>query len=346
MNKKLLLFIFIVVVFIAASNYLRNSQAQNIIDPLTDMANLQEDGTELTKPNALSIASLRTGSYPGSDISIEETLTPGSNYQRYLVSYQSEGLKIHALLTVPNGTKPDSGWPVVVFNHGYIPPAQYRTTERYIGYTDAFSRSGYILIRPDYRGHGNSQGTPSGAYGSNDYTIDVLNALASIKKYPDADPNRIGMWGHSMGGFITLRAMIVNPDIKAGVIWGGVVGSYADMLNNWRRRNPTTPTSTPTGARRWRDALVAEYGTPEANPTFWNSISANAFLADISGPLQLHHGESDSSVPVAFSRTLKDQMELAQKQVELFTYPGDDHDISSNFGVAIRRSVEFFDTML
>lgn len=312
--------------------------------PATGSATQSDEGALNEAPNALSIEALRNDKYPGSDITIEETLSPGSNYKRYIVSYQSEGLKIYALLTVPNGTKPITGWPVVVFNHGFIPPAQYRTTERYIAYTDAFSRAGYILIRPDYRGHGNSEGNPSGAYGSNDYTRDVLNALASIKNYPDADPARIGMWGHSMGGFITLRAMVVNPDVKAGVIWGGVVGSYADLLNNWRRRNSTTPTGTPGGARRWRDALVSEHGTPEANPTFWNSISANTFLTDISGPLQLHHGESDASVPVAFSKTLKEQMDNIQKPVKLFTYPGDDHDITNNFVAAMRRSVEFFDT--
>ena len=44
--------------------------------------------------------------YPGSDITIEQTLPPGSNYQRYYVSYLSDGLKIYALLTVPNGAKP------------------------------------------------------------------------------------------------------------------------------------------------------------------------------------------------------------------------------------------------
>lgn len=64
-----------------------------------------------------------------------------------------------------------------------------------------------------------------------------MNALASLKKYKDADPDRIGMWGHSMGGGITLRSMVVSKDIKADVIWAGVVGSYSDLLNNWRRRN-------------------------------------------------------------------------------------------------------------
>ena len=77
---------------------------------------------------------MRVQQYPGSDIVIESILDPGVNYNRYYVSYLSEGLKIYALMTVPNGEKPATGWPVVIFNHGFIPPDVYRTTERYIAY--------------------------------------------------------------------------------------------------------------------------------------------------------------------------------------------------------------------
>lgn len=321
----------------------QNKTSRNSNVPSTVMS---DDGGGMDAPkytHPLQITELRKQKFPGSDLVIEQTLSPGSNYDRYIASYKSEGLKIYGLLTVPQGEKPASGWPVIIFNHGFIPPAEYRTTERYIAYTDAFSRNGYLLFRPDYRGHGSSEGQAPGGYGSNAYTIDVLNALASVKKYKDADPKRIGMWGHSMGGYITLRSMVVNKDIKAGVIWAGVVASYPDLINNWRRGNPLTPT-LPGVRPGWRQSLVTEYGTPESNIEFWNSISANSYLADISGPVQLHHGTADHSVPLEFSVTLDKELKKAGKKSELYIYEGDDHNIAANVYTALQRSVEFFDT--
>jgi uncharacterized protein len=295
-----------------------------------------------TPPNPLSVPYMREQVYPGSDIVIEQKLQAGANYQRYIASYLSEGLKQYALLTVPNGTPPATGWPAIVFNHGYIPPAQYRTTERYVAYVDGFARNGYVVFRPDYRGHGNSEGNASGGYGSPDYTIDVLNALASVKRYESVDPERIGMWGHSMGGHITLRSMVTTKDIKAGVIWAGVVASYPDLMSRWRRPVPVT---VPTRARRWRDDFVQQYGSPESNPTFWASISPSSYLADLSGPLQLHHGTADESVPTEFSQTLYEQAQAANLSVpvEYYEYPGDNHNLSKSFNTAMQRSIAFFD---
>lgn len=347
-----LVFVVLVVVIGGIFAFRNNPSIKNVMDHAKEVQ--QNDGGPEEELHPLSIAALRNGEYPGSDIVIEQTLAPGSNYQRYIASYKSEGLKIYALLTIPNGTKPEAGWPVIIFNHGYIPPSQYVTTERYIAYTDAFSRNGYIVFRSDYRGHGNSEGEAN-SYGSNGYTIDVLNAIASVKKLKDpvtnerlvADAAKIGMWGHSMGGHITLRSMVASKDVKAGVVWAGVVASYPDMLSSWRR-GTTTPSPFPTTSARggWRRGFVQEYGTPEENPTFWNSISATSYLSDISGPLQLHHGTADHSVPHEFSEKLAAQLKKESQEVELYIYPGDEHDIPNNFGIAMERSVAFFDKYL
>lgn len=341
-------FLLILISAIASLNYFKPEIFQTKILNNTTAEIIQEEKGGITEDqHPLQIEYMRKQQYPGSDIVIEQTLPPGSNYQRYIASYRSDGLKIYALLTVPNEPKPAGGFPVIVFNHGYIPPAEYRTTERYIAYTDVFSRNGYILFRPDYRGHGNSEGNPEGAYYSPAYSVDVLNAVSSIKKYKDSNPEKIGMWGHSMGGSITLRNMVVSKDVKVGVIWAGVVASYEDMAKNWRRSTPWMPSQREQAFRRpGRQALIDKYGDFEKNPQFWASIAPISFVKDISGPVQIHHGTEDGDVPVLFSDRLNEALKNAGKEVEYFTYPGDDHNISANLGVALERSVAFFDKYL
>jgi dipeptidyl aminopeptidase/acylaminoacyl peptidase len=224
-----------------------------------------------------------------------------------------------------------------------------------VAYVDAFARNGYVVFRPDYRGHGDSEGEPTSAYGKPDYTVDVLNAVAAIVAYPGVDPERIGMWGHSMGGFITLRAMVVSDDVKAGVIWAGSVAPYPDLFAWWHQRFEVgpTPTPDPTWTRpNWRPTVIATYGSPEENPEFWASITPADHLADLSGPIQLHHGTADEAVPVAFSEDLYlrlTQLDPPTKHAqasELYVYSGDNHNISNSFAQAMQRSVEFFDRHL
>jgi dipeptidyl aminopeptidase/acylaminoacyl peptidase len=283
---------------------------------------------------------------PGSQIVIEKELDRGSNYGRYYAYYLSQGLKIYALLTIPDGEPPQGGWPAILFNHGYIPPDVYRTTERYIAYVDRLASSGFIVFRIDYRGHDQSEGEATGAYGDTGYFYDVMNAIASLKQLPQANPQKIGIWGHSMGGYLALRAMVVSSDIKAGVIWAGVVGSYPDLIYNWRRRAPSVTPSPSSQGRGWRQQWINLYGDPQQNPDFWNAISSNSYLADLSGPIQLHHGTADEDVPVQFSETLYEQIRQSGKYAELYTYPGDNHNISNYFGQAMTRTIEFYQQYL
>jgi len=314
---------------------------------------IQSEGLNrsMNETSPLSIEYMRKRKYPGSDIIIEQILPDGSNYSRYIASYKSDGLKIYALLTVPQGEKPKAGWPVIIFNHGYIQPEQYRTTEKYIAYTDAFSRNGYIVFKSDYRGHGSSEGEPEGAYYSPAYTNDIINAVSSMKKYRDADPERIGMLGTFEGGMITLRSMVVTQDIKAGVIWAGVVGSYEDLTNNWYHPDlypqPFVPSQREQVTRRpKRQEFISKYGDFKTNPLFWQSISPIAFVKDISGPIQLQHGAADEEVPLLFSQKLDEALKNAGKTVEFFTYESDDHNLSNNLVVALQRAVDFFDKYL
>ena len=187
----------------------------------------------------------------------------------------------------------------------------------------------------------------------------MLNAVASLKNYEDADPNRIGMWGHSLGGQLTLRAMVVSEDIKAGAIWGGVVPPYPEIIARWdfARRPASAPNfperagAIPETTRRWIQSFgdwvqefTATYGPWDENPDFWATISPNSYLADLSGPIELHHSTTDAVVPTAWAEILAQELAAVDRQsYTLYTYPGDDHNISANFSVAMQRTVAFFD---
>ena len=64
-----------------------------------------------TPTHPLMVEVMRRSTHPGSEIVIEQELDPGFNYDRAIASYRSDGNKIYALLTVPRGQAPASGWP-------------------------------------------------------------------------------------------------------------------------------------------------------------------------------------------------------------------------------------------
>lgn len=316
------------------------SVSQNNISGVESQPKIESD---------LAVESLRSRSYPGSQIVIENKLNQKGSYQRYIASYQSDGLKIYGLLTIPTGQKPAGGWPAIVFNHGYITPETYDSTKKYAAYIDYFAKNGYIVFMPDYRGNGRSEGAPGSAYFSPNYMIDDLNVIASIKKYPDVNPEKIGVWGHSMGGNIILRDLVVNTtDIKAAVIWGGVVGSYDDIINNWQRRVSYHPNQEDLRLRNSnRQNLINQYGNPNQNNSFWDTIDPTKFTSDITAPVQLHTGSSDAEVPPDFSQKLYDNLVSHGKAAEYYSYPGADHNISAPaFNLAMKRSLAFFDRYL
>jgi dienelactone hydrolase len=149
-----------------------------------------------------------------------------------------------------------------------------------------------------------------------------------------------------MGGNITLKDLVVNQtDIKAAVIWGGVVGSYNDLMNNWQRKVTYQPPPRELALRNnYRQNLLKKHGTPKDNPAFWDAIDPTAFVSDITAPVQLDVGAEDEEVPVAFSESLRDRLIKAGKKVEFYSYPGADHNISQGFDSAMQRSLNFFDT--
>ncbi len=171
-----------------------------------------------------------------------------------------------------------------------------------------------------------------------------MNLIASLKRYNQVDPKRIGLLGHSLGGHVALRTLVVSKDVKATVMMSGVVGSLEDLIYSWRR----TPASSgiATAVRGARQALIEKYGDPKANPEFWNSASAITYVDAVTGAVQVHHSEGDSVVPLLFSTHLTEALQKAGKPVEEFVYPGDDHQFIQSRRFFLQRTVAFYQAKL
>jgi dipeptidyl aminopeptidase/acylaminoacyl peptidase len=296
----------------------------------------------------LAISYLQELEITGSDITIEQSLSPGSNHQRYLASYSSEGYTIYGLLTVPSSDPPPDGFKAIVFNHGYIPPDEYQTGERYKNYVNYLAQSGFVVFMIDFRGHGQSEGYPSGAYFSPGYTIDAISAVKSLQTLDYVDPDGIGMWGHSMGGHLVLRSMLVEPAVKAGVIWAGAVYSYEDLatygIRDTSYRPPATPENSPATEFLSSSRIIFEtYGWPDLDTPYWNAISLTENLANLNRPIQLHHAVNDPVVDINYAYGLVGKLQAENKPYGFYVYQEGGHNLNSPaFEQAMWRTVQFF----
>jgi dipeptidyl aminopeptidase/acylaminoacyl peptidase len=297
----------------------------------------------------LTIQYLRDLKITGSEITFEEQLAPTFYYERHIVSYISEGNKIFGLFTIPREEQPDKGFKAIIFNHGYIPPATYRTTERYEAYVDYLAKSGFVVLKIDFRGHGESEGEPQGTYFSPGYTIDAIAALKSLQTLDFIDPEGIGMWGHSMAGNLTLRAMLIEPEIKAGVIWAGAVYSYDDFAEYGIDDNTYRPPATPQGTEQPRRSqqIFDAYGRPDSDHPYWLAVSLTENIEFLESPLQIHHAMDDTVVRIDYSYGLVAVLQENDLEYELYIYEAGGHNlVSPSFGLAMQRTVAFLQTNL
>jgi dipeptidyl aminopeptidase/acylaminoacyl peptidase len=294
----------------------------------------------------LTVPYLRSKEY-SSSLGEQTLYGRSSNYNSYLTSYDSDGLKINGLLTIPTTQMPDGGYPAIVFVHGYIPPTQYVTTEKYVDYVDYLARNGYVVFKIDLRGHGQSEGEAGGGYYGSDYVIDTLNARAALQNDSNVNPQKIGLWGHSMAGNATLRAMVAQPDIPAVAIWGGAVYSYEDQRKYGIQDNSYSPPANNVQRQNRRRDLYEKVGSPSAQSVFWRQVAPIYYLNDLKGAVGLFHAVNDDVVNIGYSRDLVSELSKTSVPHELNEYPSGGHNIDgSNFISAMQDTVEFYDKYL
>ena len=280
-----------------------------------------------------SNAYLRSRSYGGGQIEFLEVMEQNLFFTRYLVRYPSDGLTIYGFANIPND---DQAHPVIIALHGYIDPAVYYTLDYTTHYADALASAGYIVFHPNLRGYQPSDD------GENLFrvgmAIDVLNLIALVRAQSggidllkNADPNAIGLWGHSMGGGITTRVITVTDDVKAAVLYAAMTGDEQknyEAIRGW------------SGQTRGLDEL----NVPAEALV---NISSMYFFGNITSAVSIHHGTADALVPMEWSQTTCAQLESIGRDVECHYYENMPHtfygDGDQQF---IQNTVEFFNQTL
>jgi len=330
----------------------------------------------------LTIPYLRKQTYDSNLGSLQQ-ISENSTYVTYLTSYLSDGLKINGLLTVPTGIAPNGGWPAIVFVHGYIPPKQYNTLTFYVDYVDYLASNGYVVFKIDLRGNGTSDGTPQGAYFSNGYVIDTLNAYAALQNAHVASPSastnsipaagssaktnnitpsgpasltaaivnvnplKIGLWGHSMAGNIVMRAWAVKPTIPAVVIWSGAGYSYTD-LEKYKIHDPSyQPIHSASTSAGLQNSIQKLYGKPDLNNFFWHDLAPVSFLPDLKGAIQIDQAKDDTVVNVGYNQDLIKLFDATTVPHTFIEYPTGGHNITEpSFTQAMENTVNFYNKYL
>ncbi len=273
----------------------------------------------------LWITGMRYRSYDGGQVTLHGLFGETSKYTTYLIFYPSEGLSISGMMNVPKGRGP---FPVIILCHGYIDPVKYATGNG--TWREAFylSEQGYITIAPDYRSHAASDNATS--FFHIGYAQDILNLIGSLRTVSHADPNRIGLWGHSMGGGVALKTAVVSKKVDALVLFGSV---HADERVNFLY-------GMGNGAGTYGVALM---GTPGQNRLDYKRISPINYLK-YAPPMSIHHGTADSLVPYQWSEDLLKAAEKQNVEAELFLYEGAEHTLrNQDWDLAMERVLTFFD---
>ena len=232
--------------------------------------------------------------------------------------------------------------------------------------SEYLAKQGYITVASDYRSWGESDIGESLFYSG--LVIDVINLVNAIPSIPQADPNRIGMWGHSMGGGVTMKVLTilggrdvnVETTVKAAVLYSTVSADQADIIERWGNgclgdiaagEQVVGCNSSDIVSLDLPNNLLGAYDLAAKDSDTLKKISPIYHLDLISAPIQIHYGTDDglvySGTPPEWSLKLTQSLRDAGKEVELFQYEGERHSfIGEPWFVFMGRVLRFFDETL
>jgi len=244
-------------------------------------------------------------------------------YPSLLTIPAADGFPMPARILKPRDFRPEQKHPVILFVYGGVSsPTVANAWQSDLLFYQLLLEEGFVVIKVDNRSatgiSKKLENTVLGKVGEPE-TRDLLDATRWLKVQPWVDAGRIGVWGWSNGGTMTLNLMTRSKEFKAGI-------SVAPCID-WRYYDT-----------KWTEAILK---TPKENPQGYAATSLVARAADLHGQLLLVHGSYDDNVHPQNTQAFADALIKAGKLFDMLVYPMRKHDIGDR-----AATVHLYRTML
>jgi dipeptidyl aminopeptidase/acylaminoacyl peptidase len=244
---------------------------------------------------------------------------------------------VYARLFTPEmvGAKRDPKAPAVIFVHGagYAQNAHkyWSTYYREYMFHHLLASRGYVVLDPDYRasaGYGRDWRTAIYRWMGGHDLNDVVDGAGYLVKSQKVNAVRIGVYGGSYGGFITLMALFTSPDTFAA-------GAALRPVTDWAHYN-----------HGYTSNILNE---PQTDSEAYRKSSPIYFAEGLKAPLLIAHGMVDTNVHFQDSvRLVQRLIELRKENWEIAPYPVEDHGFvePSSWADEYKRILKLFETNL
>lgn len=337
-----------------------------------------------------SISNLKNYPFQTNEITLIELVNENEEFSTYLFSYKTMDKTMTGSAHIPSQLATDQkSFPVIIMVRGYATPDQYYPGFGTKNAAEVFAKNGYITLAPDFFGFGNSDPEPEDSWEARFIKpINVLELIKTIQKSPkisfsipdqmndnqpeiNLNPKKIGMWGHSNGGQISISVLQALSESIPTTVWAPVTAPFPYSILYFTATNEDEGKE----ARKWLAMFEDDYDVFE--------FSITQHLKKLTSPLQIHHGGRDKDAlqewsdnfatkleqenqrrkklnneePTKLSANLEAQQNLDEKTENIstinftkpidfyyFIYPQADHNLqpAENWQKAINRDLEFF----
>ena len=178
------------------------------------------------------------------------------------------------------------------------------------GFNEILARNGFIVFTVDNRGtgfRGKAFDAPLYHHLGEIEVEDQLAGVEYLRSLGFVDPERIGIWGWSYGGYMTLMSLFKEPDVFAAGVSGAPVTDWTLYDTHYTERY---------------------LGTPQGNADGYEASGVFPYARDLSAPLLLIHGMADDNVLFTNSTKLMKALQDDGRPFDLMTYPGSKHGLT------------------